>query len=582
MPLVINGGLPRLNKRMLKKTLTGIGIFLLLLALGLVIVPLAFKNQINNWVKNQINTGINARVDYAGVSITCFKNFPDVDVSLQNLSVTGDSLFDKDTLASIENFGLTLDIHSLLSGSQYKILQCNMERPQFNFRADSTGQVNWHIFKKLTVIPGQGVITTADSSHVTLQIDHYKVIGASISYRDEQRKFVMLANNMNVEGNVQSSVIQSRLQLASLSVSKGGSQYLDHMQLNASLLFSLAGDSLLLDTLSATLGRNDLQGGGEFNHILASQMGKAVFAGQLTLQSHYFDLNNWLQSNVGALAKKATTQAPVKNQTATPPVNNTPSSNDSVDVNLWVTFDTVVLNKLLLQQARAHISVHKDSVAVSDFACNLLGGSATANVQLVHQHDMRFQFSINHCDIQRTSGAVPVTGKVAPAAQYIHGSFSAELKAKGRLNDGMNLDYNTLDGEGKIQLSKSTITQVPVLADVGKLAKNANLSNLEMNPVTSVIRCKNSLVTVEPTDIKFTNGFALNVKGTNTFNGDINYNMMLSVPTKQMGGIANLAQSFLSGIGGLNLKVPDFMTFSFNVTGTFTKPQAKLVNMGTQ
>ena len=146
----------------------------------------------------------------------------------------------------------------------------------------------------------------------------------------------------------------------------------------------------------------------------------------------------------------------------------------------------------------------------------------------------------------------------------------------------MNLDYNTLDGEGKIQLSQSTITQIPVLADVGKLAKNANLSNLEMNPVTSVIHCKNSLVTVQPTDIKFTNGFALNVKGTNTFNGDINYNMMLSVPTKQMGGIANLAQSFLSGIGGLNIKIPDLMTFSFNVTGTFAKPQAKLVSMGTQ
>lgn len=565
---------------MTKKFLRGLAIILVLILSILVIFPIVFKTRINNWVKSQISAGFNARVDYASVSITWFRHFPEVDVAIAGLALTGDSLFKEDTLASFKSLDLTLDFYSLWHGSNYKILQCSLHDPVIKLEADSLGRSNWNILKQVSVIPGIGMVHTSDTSHVTLQIDHYQVINASVSFEDHRQQLSMFIRHLEFSGSVQASVIAAAINIGDISIHKAAIAWIDKANVKTELHYNLNTDNLQLDTLNALTGKTSLQGSGTMTHVLAGQMLDSTFVCRLNLHAGFFDLNNWLEStNKAGNMPKPAGFAPKQSARAASTSDSKKPAHQSADVLAVISFDTIALNKLLLQNARALIHLQQDSIDVSEFSCHMLGGSAKATLSLANRKDVRMNIHLQHCDMQSTCNAVPLTDKIAPVARYLRGTFSASMQARGRLNDSMSLDYNTLAGDGKIETSKCTITQVPVLTDIATLAKNAKLENLELNPVTSTIHCKNSTVTVDPTSVSFANGFNLQVKGSNTFAGQINYLMQLAVPTKKIGGIASMAQSFLSGIPGLNIKIPEVMTFDFDVTGTFAKPQAKLVNM---
>src|SRR5207249_7598556 len=49
-------------------------------------VPILFKNQITTLIKKQINKSLRAKVDFKEVSLSLFRHFPRVSISLSDLS----------------------------------------------------------------------------------------------------------------------------------------------------------------------------------------------------------------------------------------------------------------------------------------------------------------------------------------------------------------------------------------------------------------------------------------------------------------------------------------------------------------
>ena len=91
---------------MVKKTLKITGISLLAL-LGLAFAaPFVFKNQITTLIKKQINKSLNAKVEFNEVSLSLFRHFPRVTISVRDFSVVGKGDFASDTLISVK----TLDV----------------------------------------------------------------------------------------------------------------------------------------------------------------------------------------------------------------------------------------------------------------------------------------------------------------------------------------------------------------------------------------------------------------------------------------------------------------------------------------
>jgi hypothetical protein len=170
-----------------------------------------------------------------------------------------------------------------------------------------------------------------------------------------------------------------------------------------------------------------------------------------------------------------------------------------------------------------------------------------------------------------------MAAKMAPIIKHIQGNFSSDLKGSGRLNKDMSVDYNSLNGDGKVEIPYAKIVNLPLLTEITKVAKIPALQNLELKNAFTVIQFKGGKVFVDPTTIKFGNGYSFNFKGANGFDESIDYDLRLDVPSSELGPATSLAQGLLAKVPGLSgTTLPDVIGFMFKVTGTAEKPIVKL------
>src|SRR5512143_3862511 len=106
---------------MVKKTLKITGISLVSITALAFVLPLIFKKQITALVKTQINKSINANVDFKEVSLSLFRHFPRITISLNDLSVVGKDDFSSDTLLSVKTLDASANLVSVIKGKDIKI-----------------------------------------------------------------------------------------------------------------------------------------------------------------------------------------------------------------------------------------------------------------------------------------------------------------------------------------------------------------------------------------------------------------------------------------------------------------------------
>src|SRR6266545_7234256 len=91
-----------------------VGTLILLVLALLVVLPLLFRDRIAQRVKLEMNRSLDARVDWRDVGLTFFRNFPNLTLRLDDLTVAGKGRFEGDTLAAIRHLQVVLDLPSVL------------------------------------------------------------------------------------------------------------------------------------------------------------------------------------------------------------------------------------------------------------------------------------------------------------------------------------------------------------------------------------------------------------------------------------------------------------------------------------
>ncbi|MFN5888783.1 MAG: AsmA family protein, partial [Bacteroidota bacterium] len=95
----------------MKKWLKGIGITLVSILALLLILPFAFKGKIVEKVDQAVNQSLNAKVGFNhDVSLSLLRNFPNLSVGIDDVSIVGIDSFANDTLLASKNIRLVVDI----------------------------------------------------------------------------------------------------------------------------------------------------------------------------------------------------------------------------------------------------------------------------------------------------------------------------------------------------------------------------------------------------------------------------------------------------------------------------------------
>jgi hypothetical protein len=181
----------------MKKVLKYSGIVIVVVILALLAAPFLFKDKIVELIKKEANKSLNAKMDFASVDLSLLRSFPDLSVQLEELSIVNNAPFEGDTLIAAGTLGVTLDIMSVINGSEIKIKSVSLENASMNFLVDKDGRANWDIVKPSEeTTPASAEPTTFKAS-----LKRYSITETRICYDDRSLDFYLLLDDVNHEGS---------------------------------------------------------------------------------------------------------------------------------------------------------------------------------------------------------------------------------------------------------------------------------------------------------------------------------------------------------------------------------------------
>lgn len=247
---------------MMKKLLIGATIFVALLVVSAFALPILFKGKIMEAVKKGINEQVNAKVNFADADVSLFRHFPTLSLQLQQLSVVGIAPFEGDTLMSVANFDISLNLMSVLKGEQMQINALYVDAPRVFAVVNKQGQANWNITK-----PTADTATTAPAKPFAMQLKKYAISNAYISYKDEQGNMSAELSGLNHSGsgNFAADVFTAatKTNIEALSFAYGGVPYLKKVATSAAFdvsantkesLYTFETDNVQLNELKLATG----------------------------------------------------------------------------------------------------------------------------------------------------------------------------------------------------------------------------------------------------------------------------------------------------------------------------------------
>lgn len=145
-------------------------------------IPLIFKKQIESFVIEKIDAQISAKVFFKDISVSAFKHFPHITVTLNDVSVTGIGDFSGDTLVSAKEIDGTFSIATFLRG-QHEVNGIHLQDPLISVRILQNGKANYDIVK-----PGNPIDKQSQQKSFEIAIDQWSINNGRIIYDDKLQK----------------------------------------------------------------------------------------------------------------------------------------------------------------------------------------------------------------------------------------------------------------------------------------------------------------------------------------------------------------------------------------------------------
>jgi len=214
-----------------------VGTLAVLLVGLLIILPLLFRDRIAQRVKLEVNQTLDARVDWRDVGLTFFRDFPNLTLTLDDLTAVGKGRFEGDTLAAVRHLRVVLDLASVVGnvvggGRPIVVRAVELDRPRLSLIALEDGTANWDITKK-TPEPAQPQPEAAKP--VAISLRRFQIRDAAVAYDDAQAKLKASLSgfDQSLSGDFSRNLvtIRTKADADTVSVTFAGIPYLNRVKL---------------------------------------------------------------------------------------------------------------------------------------------------------------------------------------------------------------------------------------------------------------------------------------------------------------------------------------------------------------
>ncbi|HEX8724765.1 MAG TPA: AsmA-like C-terminal region-containing protein, partial [Gemmatimonadaceae bacterium] len=247
--------------RSLRKPLIGlaaaVGVLIVLLAL----LPYLFRGRIAALARTEVASSVNADVRWSGVDLSLLRNFPNVTLRLNDLSIVNAAPFAGDTLLAVREFRVVLDLVSvvryLTGGHAIVVRQVIVQQPVAHVRVLKDGTANWQIMRASPAAAKPGA-----SKAVAVSLRRLAVNDANVTVDSRESNLTAAVSALDVALN--GDFTQDRFTLGTsikandASVTFGGVPYLDHVAVALNTDVGADMRAKRFTVKEAKLGLNDL------------------------------------------------------------------------------------------------------------------------------------------------------------------------------------------------------------------------------------------------------------------------------------------------------------------------------------
>ncbi|MEG2340838.1 MAG: AsmA-like C-terminal region-containing protein [Odoribacter sp.] len=250
---------------MMKKVLITLGIIIVLLIATLLILPTFFKGDILRIIQNQSSRYIKAELKIEDMSLSMFKSFPDLNISLTNISITGQNEFAGDTIVYVPLFEASVNLKSLFSGNELLINRILIQDTRLIAAVDTSGNQNWNILIADDSTAQETATPTPDTQATEkgLRFNDLSIENLYIAYNDfKSSTYASIADiDLKLKGNLseKNTLINVLLSLNNISLRQQNSVWINQTNLNWQAEIAANLQDQIFDIKKNNLLINDLQ-----------------------------------------------------------------------------------------------------------------------------------------------------------------------------------------------------------------------------------------------------------------------------------------------------------------------------------
>lgn len=249
----------------MKKTLIISSIVIVIIIAILWAIPVFFKGDLLQIIQNQSSRYIKAELKVGSMNLSMFKNFPNLNVTLKDITLTGENEFTGDTLAKFPLFEASVDLKSLIFGEELIVNHILLKDCRLTPVLSVSGNANWDILiKSDSTTPA---ITTEQpekkKSEKGLRLNDISIENLYIAYNDYKNSTYASVGDMNLKlsGNFseKNTLVKIMLAINDISYRHQNNVWVNKTDINWQAEVAANLQQMIFDIKKNDLSVNDLK-----------------------------------------------------------------------------------------------------------------------------------------------------------------------------------------------------------------------------------------------------------------------------------------------------------------------------------
>jgi hypothetical protein len=182
----------------MKTVLKILGALVLLLILAVILLPILFKGQIVDLVKEEANNSINGSIEFGDFDMSLISSFPNFKFEIEDVSVVGEGEFEGLELVKLGKLETTVDFMSVVKGENIEIRSFFLEGLDLYVLVTEEGLANYDI---APAGEEEEVVEEEEESQFQIGLREYGLKNVNLIYDDREGDIYVEILRLNHAGS---------------------------------------------------------------------------------------------------------------------------------------------------------------------------------------------------------------------------------------------------------------------------------------------------------------------------------------------------------------------------------------------